>query len=82
MKAGDEFVTSNFIYPNMNQAWKQRELREGLVRKVAKIPMPSTDTAAIVKAYTSQFTDKTKVVLIEHVVNWTGQVFTRCRHRS
>jgi selenocysteine lyase/cysteine desulfurase len=74
MKAGDEFVTSNFIYPNMNQAWKQRELREGLVRKVAKIPMPSTDTAAIVKAYTSQFTDKTKVVLIEHVVNWTGQV--------
>lgn len=74
MKAGDEFVTSNFIYPNMNQAWKQRELREGLVRKVAKIPMPSTDTAAIVAAYTAQFTAKTKVVLIEHVVNWTGQV--------
>lgn len=74
MKKGDEFVCSNFIYPNMNQAWKQRELREGLVRKIAKLPMPSTDTAAIVKAYTDQFTDKTKVVLIEHVINWTGQV--------
>ena len=74
MKRGDEFVTSNFVYPNMNQAWKQRELREGLVRKVAKIPMPSTDTEAIVAAYTKQFTSKTEVVLIEHVVNWTGQV--------
>ncbi|HAW19469.1 MAG TPA: aminotransferase [Flavobacteriales bacterium] len=74
MNAGDEFVTSNFIYPNMNQAWKQRELREGLIRKTAKIPMPSTDVSAIVKSYTDQFTSKTKVVLIEHVVNWTGQV--------
>ena len=74
MKKGDEFVTSNFIYPNMNQAWMQREMREGLIRKVAKIPMPSTDTEAIVKAYTDQFTSKTKVVLIEHLVNWTGQV--------
>ncbi len=55
MKKGDEFVTSNFIYPNMNQAWKQREMREGIVRKVAKTPMPSTDTEAIVKAYTDQF---------------------------
>ncbi|MEX2596774.1 MAG: aminotransferase class V-fold PLP-dependent enzyme [Salibacteraceae bacterium] len=74
MKKDDEFVTSNFIYPNMNQAWKQREMREGIVRKVAKIPMPSTDIKAIVKAYTDQFSAKTKVVLIEHVVNWTGQV--------
>jgi selenocysteine lyase/cysteine desulfurase len=74
MRKGDEFVTSNFVYPNMNQAWMQREMREGLVRRVAKLPMPSTDTAAIVKAYTDVFTSKTKVVLIEHVVNWTGQV--------
>ncbi|MBT3648836.1 MAG: aminotransferase class V-fold PLP-dependent enzyme [Flavobacteriales bacterium] len=74
MTRGDEFVTSNFIYPNMNQAWKQRELREGIVRKIAKLPMPSTNTEEIVKAYTDQFTDKTKIALIEHVVNWTGQV--------
>jgi selenocysteine lyase/cysteine desulfurase len=74
MQKGDEFVISNFIYPNMNQAWMQREKRDGLIRKVAKIPMPSTDVKAIVKAYTDQFTPKTKVVLIEHVVNWTGQV--------
>lgn len=74
MQKGDEFVTSNFIYPNMNQAWLQREKREGVVRKVATLPMPSTDIKAIVKAYTDQFTSKTKVVLIEHLVNWTGQV--------
>lgn len=74
LKKGDEFVTSNFIYPNTNQAWKQRELRDGLVRKVARLPLPSTDKNELVKAYTDQFTDKTRVVLIEHMVNWTGQV--------
>lgn len=74
LQKGDEFVTSNFIYPNMDQAWRQRELRDGLVRKVAKISIPSTDIDEIVKAYTDQFSPKTKVVLIEHVVNWTGQV--------
>lgn len=74
LKKGDEFVTSNFIYPNTNHAWKQRELRDALVRKVARLPLPSTDKHELVKAYTDQFTDKTRVVLIEHVVNWTGQV--------
>lgn len=74
LQKGDEFVTSNFIYPNMNQAWTQRERRDGLVRKVAQLSLPSTDTEALVKAYTDQFTNKTKVILIEHVVNWTGQV--------
>lgn len=74
LNKGDEVVHSNFIYPNMNQAWMQREMREGIVRKIAKLPMPSTDKAALVKTYTDQFTKKTKVVHITHLINWTGQV--------
>lgn len=74
LKKGDEVVHSNFIYPNMVQAWTQREMREGIVRKIAQLDLPSTDTKALVKAYTDQFTKKTKVVHIEHLINWTGQV--------
>lgn len=74
LKKGDEVVHSNFIYPNMNQAWAQREMREGISRKIAKLKLPSSSTKELVKAYTDQFTAKTKVVHITHVINWTGQV--------
>ncbi len=74
LEKGDEVVHSNFIYPNMNQAWAQRAQREGIVRKIAKLPMPSTDNDALVKAYTDLFTKNTKVVHVTHVINWTGQV--------
>lgn len=74
LKKGDEVVHCNFIYPNMEQAWKQREMRDGIVRKVARLPMPSVDKEAMVKAFTDQFTDKTKLVHITHLINWTGQV--------
>ncbi|MDP4963766.1 MAG: aminotransferase, partial [Salibacteraceae bacterium] len=50
LKNGDEIVHSNFIYPNMNQAWMQREMRDGVVRKIAQLKLPSTDTNALVKA--------------------------------
>lgn len=71
---GDEVVHSNFIYPNMNQAWLQREMRDGITRRIAKLHLPSIDIKAIVKAYTDQFTEQTKVVHITHLINWTGQV--------
>lgn len=74
LEKGDEVVHSNFIYPNMNQAWMQREMREGIVRKIAKLPLPTKDNEAIIKAYTDQFTSKTKVVHITHLINWTGQI--------
>jgi selenocysteine lyase/cysteine desulfurase len=74
LKNGDEIVHSNFIYPNLNQAWMQREMRDGVVRKIAQLHLPSTDTNALVKAYTDQFTKKTKVVHITHLINWTGQI--------
>lgn len=74
LKAGDEVVHSNFVYPNMIQSLKMKSKREGWVLKEAKLSLPSTDAKALVDAYVSAFTSKTRLVLIEHVVNWTGQV--------
>ena len=36
--------------------------------------MPSEDNEAIVKKFTSAFTNKTRIVHITHVINWTGQI--------
>jgi selenocysteine lyase/cysteine desulfurase len=36
--------------------------------------LPIEDTDTIVKLYTDQFTSKTKVVHITHMINWTGQI--------
>lgn len=74
LKAGDEVVHSNFVYPNMIQSLKMKSKREGWVLKEAKLSLPSTDAKALVDAYLAAFTSKTRLVLIEHVVNWTGQV--------
>ncbi|MBI3501690.1 MAG: aminotransferase class V-fold PLP-dependent enzyme [Bacteroidetes bacterium] len=74
LKAGDEIVTSKMDYPNMVNAWKQREKREGVVIKRIELLLPEEDDAKITKQFTDQFTDKTKLVHITHMVNWSGNI--------
>ncbi len=74
LKAGDEVIVSKQDYPNMLNAWKQREKRDGIKLVWVNHNLPSEDENALVKAYTSLFTDKTKVVHITHIINWTGQI--------
>lgn len=74
LKAGDEVVLTHHDYPNMMHAWKQRELRDGVVLKWIDLEMPSEDDDYFVQKFVEQFTDKTKVVHITHVINWNGQI--------
>ena len=74
LKNGDEVVVSTYDYPNMANAWKQRALRDGVKLVYADPQLPSEDDAAIVAAFTSKFTAKTKLVHITHIVNWNGQI--------
>lgn len=74
LKVGDEVVTSIYDYPNMTHAWRQREKREGIKVIKVEIDMPNEDENAMVSAYTSAFTEKTKLVHITHVTNWNGQI--------
>jgi selenocysteine lyase/cysteine desulfurase len=74
LKAGDEVIVSKQDYPNMLNAWKQREKRDDIKLVWVNHTLPSEDENALVKAYTSLFTDKTKVVHITHIINWTGQI--------
>lgn len=74
LNKGDEVVLSKMDYPNMINAWKQREKRDGIKLIWLDLQMPMLHDDDIVKAYTSAFTSKTKVVHVTHLVNWTGQI--------
>jgi selenocysteine lyase/cysteine desulfurase len=74
LKAGDEVVLSKQDYPSMINAWKQREKRDGIKLVWVNHTLPSEDEDALTKAYTSLFTDKTRVVHVTHMINWVGQI--------
>lgn len=74
LQRGDEVILSKMDYPNMINAWKQREKRDGVKLVWLDLQMPMLNDDDIVKAYTSAFTSKTKVVHVTHLVNWTGQI--------
>lgn len=71
---GDEVVLSKYDYPNMINAWKQREKRDGIKLVWVDLELPSEDEEYLVNAFVSRFTDKTRLVHITHMINWCGQV--------
>jgi selenocysteine lyase/cysteine desulfurase len=74
LKKGDEVVLTKQDYPNMVNAWKQREKRDGIVLKWVNLPQPLEDDSIAVNLYLEQFTSRTKIVEIMHMINWNGQI--------
>jgi selenocysteine lyase/cysteine desulfurase len=75
LQRGDEVVLSRYDYPNMINAWKQRELRDGIkLVWVDQLPLPCEDADRITDAYVRLFTNKTRLVHVTHIINWTGQI--------
>lgn len=74
LEPGDEVVLTKQDYPNMINAWKQREKRDGIVLKWISLDLPTTDEDYLYKSFTGAFTNKTKVVHITHLINWCGQI--------
>jgi len=73
-KPGDEILTTTQDYPRMVTTLKQRERREGLVLKMVKIPIPPRDLNEITAAFEKGITPRTKLILVSHQVNITGQI--------
>ena len=73
-KSGDEILTTTQDYPRMLTTLRQREQREGLVLKLVKIPIPPQDLNEITAAFEKGITDRTRLILIAHQVNITGQI--------
>lgn len=74
LKAGDEIVATKQDYPNMINAYKQREMRDGIKMVWINLELPTENEDYIVKQFVNAFTTKTKLVHITHIVNWNGQI--------
>src|SRR5687768_17062490 len=73
-KPGDEILTTTQDYPRMLTTLRQRERREGLVLKLVKIPIPPKNLNEITAAFERGITNRTKLILVSHQVNITGQI--------
>ena len=71
---GDEVIATTQCYPRMITTFQQRERREGIVLRQIKIPVPAEDPAQIVALYEAAITPRTKLILVTHVMNLTGQI--------
>jgi len=74
LEKGDQIVAARQDYPNMVNAYKQREERDGIKMVWISLELPSEDPDYMVRQYVNAFTDRTKVVHITHVINWNGQI--------
>jgi isopenicillin-N epimerase len=73
-KPGDEILTTTQDYPRMLTTLRQRERREGLKLKLIQIPIPPRNLDEIVAAFEKGITNRTRLILISHQINITGQI--------
>src|SRR4026207_921970 len=74
LKAGDEILTTTQDYPRMLTTLRQREKREGLTLKLIQIPIPPKNLNEITSAFERGITNRTRLILLSHQVNITGQI--------
>lgn len=74
LRRGDEVISTTQDYPRMLTALRQREMREGPVLRLVKIPLHPKEPSEIVDALESATTQRTRLILISHQINTTGQI--------
>jgi selenocysteine lyase/cysteine desulfurase len=73
-KPGDEAITAEQDYPAMLDMFKQVSKRYGVINKVVSVPNhPQTDDE-IVNLYASAISDRTRLLMVCHMINITGQI--------
>ena len=74
LKPGDEVLTTTQDYGRMINTFKQRERRERIVLRQFVMPVPAEDPSKLVSLFQQQITPRTKVILMCHMINLTGQI--------
>ena len=71
---GDEAIMAEQDYPAMLEMFKQVSKRYGMINKVVSVPNHPHSDDEIVNLYASAITDKTKLLMVCHMINITGQI--------
>jgi selenocysteine lyase/cysteine desulfurase len=74
LEPGDEILTTNQDYPRMINTFRQREAREGVVLRQISLPVPAEDDAEVVRRFEEAITPRTRLILMCHMINLTGQI--------
>ncbi len=75
LKPGDEVLTTNQDYPRMLTTFRQRERRQGIVLKAISFPVPPPSMDDLYRRFEQAVTPRTKLILVCHITNRTGQIF-------
>ena len=73
-KAGDEAIFAIQDYGAMQDMFKQVARRQGIVLKTISLPTNPSSDQEIIDLYANAITDKTKLIMVCHMVNITGQI--------
>jgi selenocysteine lyase/cysteine desulfurase len=73
-KAGDEAVMAEQDYGSMLDMFTQISKRYGVVNKIISVPNHPSSDEEIVKLYENAITPKTKLLMVCHMINITGQI--------
>ena len=71
---GEEVLTTDQDYPRMLSTFSQRARREGIVLRTISIPVPCEDDQEIVRRFEQAITPRTRLILVCHMINLTGQI--------
>lgn len=74
LRAGDEVVCSPHDYYGMLDALDQRRARDGIVLRIVELPLPAPSMAELERLYATAIGPRTRVVLLTHPSNLTGQL--------
>jgi selenocysteine lyase/cysteine desulfurase len=73
-KQGDEAVMAEQDYGTMRDMFNQVSKRYGVINKVVSVPNHPESDDEIVNLYASVITNKTKLLMVSHMINITGQI--------
>jgi selenocysteine lyase/cysteine desulfurase len=73
-KAGDEAVMAEQDYGAMLEMFKQVAKRHGVVNKIVSVPNHPSSDEEIVELYSKAITEKTRLLMVCHMVNITGHI--------
>jgi len=74
LESGDEVITTTQDYGRMRTTLDQRRRREGIEVKTFQIPTPAERNEDLIEGFREAMTPKTKMVLMSHQINLTGQI--------
>ncbi len=74
LQAGDEAIMTDQDYGSMLAAFAQQAKRYGTVNKIINLPLLPENDASVVSLFEQAITERTKVMLVTHMINLTGQI--------